>query len=1244
MATQTPTLDVPEAEQPNSWLTFDENEIRTVIEEHEASGNPIPYLNATFDSDAWVMKAHKAHEVLGMPQEQYDGIMEKALNNQELTPEEQKTLLLIQACHHKGVDPKVKETVPSELELAVYLLEEIFSERPPSYANPTEAAMYALALIKLSETENLPKELQENAEKLKILHAMGGAYNGLRYNNSIQEAQEKAVQTGFDLYHPSEEIQQELRGFITNLTGAFDLSGHPTRELDLASIRPEDVPRPEIKIDWNQSTGQAMIMVYRTNPIFEAVYNSVLGKTTAREEFGKTKIFNDRFSTDKGFAPQTDTDVELTPAERLVNERYIARTSYIRDSEITDSELPTSFKSLYLLLNSMGASVDPVEGASSPEEEALFYLATIRSRDSRFPPEVAETWRIIGQTYKEHCETVTPGMENITARIMRDAATKTGIISDKDALGRALKIIEELQAANKKVWDYRLGQEEAQNAPHKAAVAFLEEKEAKLGNPICFYRFKQALEKFDPSLYDNRNYFPFEAPDAHKLLEEGVPIHEACVAAASFPKQPTQEMGKHKLTRSNYLLLRLYESVRDVSTPTVRRKCTDHTIESTSLMHCFSTDLIRVLGELFLPQRVCSTPNFNWNLDEFVSEEKINEIDKYPDKKLKILIDEKFLLFNILTGATRAVGKTNLNVTKKTDRDELRTALESQLADEDTTINPYDLAEKAIPMLFAQADQVFQEAEPDPTPTEEPPAPPAPPNNPPGNGPPGGGPKPPETPETPELKLFPNLGRILDFANTRSAFEKARRGEAKRQKAIKIETRDLLTRCKRSAVRVLDDVAGRTEKIADKRTCKDIKGGYLRRKNPQNILPPNITVKGYLEVEFGKPPNNQFKLKYEMDLQGNLVFETDDGQKHDQTHFFKSKKPTPPTNFYNEVRLIVLRDLIERLERAETENEQRYVKAGSSQVGSLNRRTAKGGSVRCDAAKLIPSVKGSGLHNPQPARVTPLVLAAIAKAEQNDPDDPVTEQMLEHITLYKLEKFTDRSGELRKVYLPLITGEAIEQLANGDMSKDEVYISKHRRGMGRARYHTYTRDKILECTPNKPSDTTEDLQDITEKVLGFPLSRDVENLTTIMVHPDIKKVMIGTRAQINANSPQVKQVTREELDELVTLGHRVMKRGKAELKGTRFAIIPMKEIKKMIIEEESGEKIPDELYELVHQILLCPPEIGDVADETRWSLSNVVFNAEQNAQYNKGIFETLAEEEALLLKKAQAAATENTEE
>ena len=74
----------------------------------------------------------------------------------------------------------------------------------------------------------------------------------------------------------------------------------------------------------------------------------------------------------------------------------------------------------------------------------------------------------------------------------------------------------------------------------------------------------------------------------------------------------------------------------------------------------------------------------------------------------------------------------------------------------------------------------------------------------------------------------------------------------------------------------------------------------------------------------------------------------------------------------------------------------------------------------------------------------------------------------------------------------------------------------------------------------------------------------------------------------------------------------------------------MHEIEEMLVEEESTEIIPDEVKSLVYEIQMRPEALREVSAETRCRLSSVVFNAEQNARYSKGKFESLTEQEAKL--------------
>ncbi len=1203
-----PTADPPPApndgpsEQSNQsvWIHFDEAEIKQKAAQLARAGVEIPHMEGAFYEDTWMLMAAPALQKLGLTSEEYDAIMEKAHLKQPLTPEEDRLWTLICASQQAGVSPEFKATIPRHILHAANLLAALCTIRPASYENPTDGALLALNEIQFVFPEGSGRVETAEAQKLLTLKIIGEEYVRCRETQSIEEAKQHAIELALSNIEQVDKIRaQSIRGVIRDLEIAFTQAETGTVDIDLSDIPPNEVPLPGVDLIWDANQELVMISVSMANPTFATIYDSAIKKR------GK----------------------DLTPAEDLVYSRYIERTAGIPEEMIRQSHIPEDIKLLLLKRNALGATIDKVDNAVSPLDITYLVLATIRARDAQMPADAANILRKLGTTYAiARGDTLKTNEADLASRCAKKVLSGPGVTPEIRSSIAAT--VENLLALETRVWQkYQPYQSESESEEGqitlmtRAALEFLEEKSAILGSPIHFGRLKKALENYLDAREVTKNYFPFTVPGIQQLFVGDHGIHEFCLAWASMRQQPTADRAMATSKIVNKSLTSLYEMTRNVAQvhPTE--------LEKGPSIERFAFHLKMLLSGLILRRKGTNLVGPNWPTEAELLDSKTLEELKTAHMRddITTYVDERLLLFHILSGAFRVTGDLDgdtehLNVTKKADRDTVRTKIEKLLQEGEQT-DETSFALNMLPTIFAKADAVFKE--PVEAESSAPPAPPSPPT-PPGGTPPSA----PTAPEAPELPLTPSFQNLRIFANGPKIFKLLKkRLEQKRQTQTMDHINDLISRCHDLAVRVTHDVSGRMTKIEQKRTCPKILGGYIERRNPQKtVLPANIVSRGYFELDLGKK-TGVHKLEFEVHNNGDLSFITADGEKHGKDKFVKAKNPNPLTNLYRELQRIALEELVERLERPELDEEQRFITSKGPQSGGLNVRTRAGGSVRIDPTKLIPSEPSANPGPIRPAAITQLILDMIDKARKSDPTDPITATMLEPITLYKKKFFTDRSGVDREIELPLVTSDAIDQLAKGKMSPDETFICTRRRGIERGGYNPHRRGTILECTPRTASDETEDLKDITEQALQFELSDEVEDLTTITVHPDITKIILGTRQEINHD--RSRNITRPQLDQLVDLAHRLIAKNQPR-SHVRLVRVRMHEIEEMLVEEESTEIIPDEVKSLVYEIQMRPEALREVSAETRCRLSSVVFNAEQNARYSKGKFESLTEQEAKL--------------
>jgi hypothetical protein len=574
-------------------------------------------------------------------------------------------------------------------------------------------------------------------------------------------------------------------------------------------------------------------------------------------------------------------------------------------------------------------------------------------------------------------------------------------------------------------------------------------------------------------------------------------------------------------------------------------------------------------------------------------------------KEFTLHTDEKVMVFHILKGIFDFMEST-LDPLNPQDRRRILREIQREATKITGATN------HILPQIFKRADELFGSATAaSPTPKKEPA----------------------KEPVIPTLKTipFPNFQRVIACATGLPSFKTLKKKkEARRQKNTQNAIDDAINRCRTMAVFVSEDIPGLVANIEQKRSCDRITACYIERQNLEAkvISPPNTASKGYFDIQFGKDQGKPVlcRLEYTIDNNANLTVTTGDGETYGPSDFVGKGKSVALGNFYQELRRITLEGLAERLERQDYEKRSRFIqKSGPRSRKALPTfKTQKGGVVRPSFTDLDPSLSPRKEKSiPTIDSATNHVLELIKKIQKSNPEDPVTTKMLESIVLYKNFPQTDANGEKRDIYLAVDTTDALIQLANGKMSKSEVYLCLRRRGIERSGYHPYEpKDKpgVLMCTPRGSSSQTDDLRAITEKVLGIKLSDEgIADLTTITVAPEIQEVLIGTREEIENTGGR--QIVRDEISKIRDYALEVLAKEGSTQPGR--ARVTMQEIQTMLIEEERPVDLTDETQELVHQIYMDTQNING-------RITHIVFNAPQNPRFSQGIFDSLSNQEALL--------------
>ncbi len=498
---------------------------------------------------------------------------------------------------------------------------------------------------------------------------------------------------------------------------------------------------------------------------------------------------------------------------------------------------------------------------------------------------------------------------------------------------------------------------------------------------------------------------------------------------------------------------------------------------------------------------------------------------------------------------------------------------------------------------------------------------------------PGRPPKAPKPPEKPlEVVPFPNFARIRECAGSLRDFKPLKsRPETRRQKQTQDAIDSATTDCRELAVFVSEDVPGLVHDIEEKRSCPKIEGCYIKRKKPEIISPPNIACEGHFDIKFGKKGGQPVlcRLSFEMDNDTNLSVITEDRKTHSPEAFQGSGRPSALGNMYQELRRIIIVGLAERLTIQDTAKHARFIKASSpGNPRKIPKFRTTRGFIRPNFTELDPSSSESNDRPKKPAAVTAYILDLIDKIQRADPEDPVTAEMIEPIVLYRNFPQTDEGEVTRDVYLAIDTIDALQQLASGQMSKNEVCICLNGRKNIRAGYNPRPQGQTLVCSPRSGSEETDNLRALTEKVLGFKLSDEgLKDLTTITVAPEIETVIIGTREEVRGGGGR--RLIRDEINQISRYALEVIAQDPdAPAQGT--ARITMQEIQAMLAAEHRENELSAEAQTLVHQVFIEIATVDGVADRVRGRINHIVFNAPQNPRYSKGKFESLAEQEALL--------------